>query len=146
MSGMQAEILCPGCALPGSIVDTYSLTCAGPVVTNDGVIFATNDFSVTSSGCSAGNCYNGAPWWPPADPCPGSAISRGRTLAELVACDQRRYWLQVRSVVTGSCAIQSKVIQWTGSVCASAPCLTCGHVESALLKALALSTRRVYPN
>ena len=32
----------------------------GGVFTNDTRLFATNDFSVTSPGCSSGNCYNGA--------------------------------------------------------------------------------------
>jgi len=31
----------------------------GGVFTNDTHLFATNDFSVTSPGCSSGNCYNG---------------------------------------------------------------------------------------
>ena len=31
----------------------------GGVYTNDTHLFATNDFSVTTSGCSSGNCYNG---------------------------------------------------------------------------------------
>ena len=38
---------------------TFVVECAGPVVTPDKYIVATNDFSATSSGCSAGNCYNG---------------------------------------------------------------------------------------
>ena len=33
----------------------------GGVFTNDTHLFATNDFSVTSPGCSSGNCYNGMP-------------------------------------------------------------------------------------
>ena len=31
----------------------------GGVYTNDTRLFATNDFSVTSPGCSTGDCYNG---------------------------------------------------------------------------------------